>query len=129
MCVDHLRGITPLVALALATGCIHRGRPADAATIPAITVARVTNNNWLDVRVYGVRAGSRERIGIVRSFDTQVFELPEHLVQTRAIQLYVDAIGSRQSYQTDLIQVWPGQRIDLVVQQRLAQSYYSVSDP
>jgi hypothetical protein len=111
-------------------GCIHRGRAADTIpAIQAITRARVTNNHWLDVGVYAVRSGSRERIGIVRSFDTQLFELAPHLIETRGIRLYVDPMGSQQSYQTDFISVSPGQLIDLVVQDRLAQSHYSVFDP
>jgi hypothetical protein len=127
MRANHLHTIIALVALATTAACARRGRPAEPAS--AVTVARITNNNWLDIRVYADRGGSRDRIGLVRSFETQVFELPRHLVEAHALRLYVDAIGSPQSYRTDVIQVWPGQLIDLVVQERLTQSYYSVLDP
>lgn len=127
MRANHLRAIIALVALATTAGCMRRGRPEAPAS--AVTIARITNNNWLDIRVYADRGGPRERIGLVRSFETQVFELPRHLIEARSLRLYVDAIGSPQSYQTDFIQVWPGQLIDLVVQERLVQSYYSVLDP
>jgi hypothetical protein len=131
MRANHLRGIIAFVALAMMAGCTRRREaPAPGSVaIQAITTARVTNNNWLDIRVYALRAGTRERIGIVRAGDTQSFELPRHLIDARGIQLYVNAIGSPQSYQTDVISVWPGQWIELVVQERLAQSHYSVWTP
>jgi hypothetical protein len=126
-----LRGILAVVVVATSMGCIRRGRTGDAspAVVRAVTRARVTNNNWLDVGVYAVRSGNRERIGIVRSFETQLFELAPHLIEASGIRLYVDPIGSQQSYQTDLISVSPGQLIELVVQERLAQSHYSVFNP
>ena len=131
MRVNHLRSILAVLAVAATMGCIRRGKSADAlpADIEPITIARVTNNNWLDVGLYAVRGGSRERLGIVRSFETQAFELPPHFLVASGLQLYVDLIGSRQSYQTDRIQVSPGQLIELVVQERLAQSHYSVFNP
>jgi hypothetical protein len=131
MGANHLRGIIAVAAFMAATGCMRRGRVAEPAraTSTAVTTARIKNNNWLDIKVYAVRGGSRERIGIVRAFDTQVFELPRHLLDTRGLRLFVDLIGSQQWYQTDLIPVWPGQLIDLVVQDRLVQSHYSVFDP
>jgi hypothetical protein len=127
----HLRGILTLVALSMSVACFRRGKTPDlsSAEIQAITSARITNKNWLDVNVYAVRAGTRERIGIVRAFDTQVFVLPPYLLDTRGLRLHVDPIGSPQSYQTDVIPVWPGQWIHLVVQEKLNQSHYSVFDP
>jgi hypothetical protein len=131
MRANYLRGILAFVAVATTMGCARRGRAADAIpdAIPAITIARVTNNNWLDAGIYAVRSGSRERIGIVRSFETQAFELAPHLIAASGLQLHVDLIGSRQSYRTDRISVSPGQLIELVVQERLAQSHYSVFNP
>jgi hypothetical protein len=131
MRATYLRGILAVVAVAAAMGCVRRGKPADTlpADIQPITIARVTNNNWLDVGLYAVRGGSRERLGIVRSFETQAFELPPHFLAASGLRLYVDLIGSRQSYQTDRIPVSPGQLIELVVQERLAQSHYSVFNP
>jgi hypothetical protein len=131
MRANYLRGIIAVVALATTTGCIRRGRPTDPAStaVQPATIARVTNNNWLDIRLYAVRAGSRQVIGVVRAFETEAFELPRHLLAAHGIQLYVDPIGSPQWYQTDVISVSPGQVIELVVQERLAQSHYSIFYP
>ncbi len=131
MRANHLLGIIALVAFATTAGCTRRGGAAadPSPEIRPITIARITNNHWLDIRVYVVQAGARQRIGTVGAFDTQLFELPRHVTEARGLQFYVNAIGSRQSYQTDLILVRPGQIIELVLQERLVQSHYSVIDP
>src|SRR5918992_943497 len=108
--MSHSYGLIAIVAVATAAGCIPRDRTASPG--PAINkaiTARITNNHWLDVRVYGVRGGARDVIGTVRSFGTEVFELPSQFVASRGLRIFVDPIGSRQTYETDLISVWPGQ--------------------
>ena len=116
--------------LALAMGCMRFGRSKDGAlAVDAITTARITNNAWLDVNVYAGRSGSRQRLGTVTGQNTEVFQLPRSLVDARGVMIFIDAIGSPQTYQTDLIPAGPGQLIDVVVQQRLAMSYYSILSP
>src|SRR5688500_520202 len=116
--------------LALVMGCMRFGRAKAGATpIDAITTARITNNAWLDVNVYAGRSGSRQRLGTVTGQNTEVFELPRSFVEARGLSIFIDAIGSPQTYQTDVIPAGPGQQIDVVVQQRLAMSHYSVVSP
>jgi hypothetical protein len=128
---NHLYGLMAIATIATAAGCIPRDRTASPgpSSLRATTTARITNNHWLDVRVYGVRGGSRDVLGTVRSFGTEVFELPSQFVASRGLRIFVDPIGSRQTYETDLIAVWPGQMIDLVVLDRIQLSHYSVVDP
>ena len=94
-----------------------------------IATARITNNAWLDVNVYASRAGARQRLGTVTGQKTEVFELPRSFVEARGVSIFIDAIGSPQTYQTDVIPAGPGQQIDVVVQQRLAMSHYSLLSP
>jgi hypothetical protein len=128
---NHLYGLIATIALATAVGCTPRSRTASSepSSLKAITTARITNNHWLDVRVYGVQGGTRNVIGTVRSFGTEVFVLSSQFVATSGLRIFVDPIGSQQTYQTDLIPVWPGQMIDLVVQDRIQLSHYSVRGP
>lgn len=91
--------------------------------------ARITNNGWLDVNVFASVSEARQRLGTVTGQNTQVFTLPDRLIDARGLRIHIEPIGSEQSYQTDLIALGPGQQIDLVVQQRLSMSHYSVVDP
>ena len=126
----QLRGIVAIAVLALAAGCARSGRSGpDLGAFTEVATARITNNGWLDVNVYASRSGSRQRLGMVTGQNTQVFELPRSFVEARGIRIFIDAIGSPQTYQTDVIPAGPGQQIDLVVEQRLAMSHYSVGTP
>ena len=125
----QFRGLLTIAMLASAAACARSARPGnESSTLQGVTTARITNNNWLDVNVYAARAGSRLRLGMVGGQNTEVFRLPRHFVDARGVQILIDPIGSPQSYQTELISVAPGQQIDVVVQQRIAMSHYSVFD-
>lgn len=124
------RGIVAIAALALAVGCARSGRTApDLIAFDEVATARITNNGWLDVNVYASRSGSRQRLGTVTGQNSAVFELPRNLMQAQGLRILIDAIGSPESYQTDIIPAGPGQQIDVVVQQSLAMSHYSVGSP
>lgn len=126
----QLRGIIAIAMLALVMGCARSGRSAPGPiAFDEIATARITNNGWLDVNVYASRSGSRQRLGTVTGQNTEVFELPRSFVDARGLSIFIDAIGSPQTYQTDVIPAGPGQQIDVIVQQRLAMSHYSVLTP
>jgi hypothetical protein len=126
----HFRGPIILALVALAIGCARPGQSRRGAiAIDEVATARITNNGWLDVNVYATRSGARQRLGTVTGQNTAVFELPRSFIASRGLQIFIDAIGSPQTYQTDLIPAGPGQQIDVVVQQRLSMSHYSVLSP
>lgn len=130
MHIRQFRGIFVIAILALTMGCARSGRSAsDMIAFDEMATARITNNGWLDVNVYASRSGSRQRLGMVTGQNTRVFELPRSFVDARGLSIFIDAIGSPQTYQTDVIAAGPGQQIDVVVQQRLAMSHYSVLSP
>ena len=126
----QFRGVIAFAMLVLAIGCARSGRSRPGiAAFDEIATARITNHAWLDVNVYASLSGSRQRLGTVAGQNTQVFELPRTFVEARGVRIFIDAIGSPQTYQTDVIPAGPGQQIDVVVQQRLAMSHYSVGSP
>jgi hypothetical protein len=123
----QFRGLLAIAALLSAVACARAGQPGtQGPSVEDITTARVTNNGWLDVTVYALRGGSRQRLGTVTGQNTQVFRLPRNLVDARGVRLFIDPIGSPQGYRTDFIAVAPGQQIDLVVQPRISMSHYSL---
>ena len=123
----HFRSIAVVAILASTIGCMRPGQSVSSRrAIQEIVTARITNNGWLDVNVYALRSGSRQRLGTVTGQNAQVFQLPAGFVDAPGLRIFIDAIGSSQSYQTELIPLGPGQQIDVVVQQRLSMSHYSV---
>ena len=126
------RGFHGLLAIAMllsAVACARAGQGGDQSpSMQDITTARITNNGWLDVNVYASHGGSRQRLGMVTGQNTHVFRLPRNMLDARGVRLVIDPIGSPHGYQTELISMSPGQQIELVVQQRISMSHYSVFD-
>ena len=106
----------------------HNERAPDRAGEP-VTV-RVTNNNWLDMRIYVVETtASRRRwpLGNVTGLSTARFEIPDHLgAELGHLVLVAEAIGSRGRQLTPHLQTWPGARVDWTLGATLRFSYASV---
>ena len=103
-------------------------RTPDRAGEP-VTV-HVTNNNWLDMRIYVVETTtgrSRWPLGNVTSLSTARFEVPDHLgAELGSLLLVAEAIGSRERRFTEPLQTWPGALVDWRLEGRLSLSYASV---
>ena len=95
----------------------------------SVTV-RVTNNNWLDMRIYVVETTLGRRrwpLGSVTSLSTARFEIPIQLgADLGTVILVAEAIGSRQRRFTGRLQTWPGALVDWRLEGRLSLSYASV---
>ena len=95
----------------------------------SVTV-RVTNNNWLDMRIYVVETATGRRrwpLGNVTSLSTARFEIPDHLgAELGSLLLVAEAIGSRERRFTDRLQTWPGALVDWSLEGRLSLSFARV---
>lgn len=79
---------------------------------------RVTNHNWQDLRVYFLRNGSRLRLGLVTTNQTETFRLPLNAeVESGGVRLLVVPIGANWSYETDPILVQRGETLAWTIQQ------------
>jgi len=87
----------------------------------------VQNNNWLDAHVYLVRRGSmRTSLGFVTALGKREFELPSWATLLgNDVQILVHLIGGV-SYLTPVVNVYPGDVVELVVQNNLALSSTAV---
>ena len=101
---------------------------ADPAFEP-VTV-RVTNDNWLDIRIYGVETLTSPRrwpLGNVTGLTTASFEIPDHLdADLGNLVLVAEAIGSRQRVFTDRLQTHPGSVVVWKIGATLNLSFASV---
>ncbi len=80
------------------------------------------NNNWLDAHVYLVRGSMRKSLGLMTALGTREFELPSWAtLPGNDVQILVHLIGGV-SYLTPMVNVYPGDVVELVVQNNLALS-------
>ena len=86
----------------------------------------VQNNNWLDAHVYLVRGSMRTSLGFMTALGKREFELPSWAtLPGNDVQILVHLIGGV-SYLTPVINVYPGDVVELVVQNNLALSSTAV---
>ncbi len=97
-------------------------QPPGAAQASGVSVV-VISHNWADLRIYVVAEASQQRLGIVRSFNTEEFEVPKVILAPRyEIQLAAEAIGSSDRYLSESILVTPGETIEWHLENQLVHS-------
>ena len=89
--------------------------------------AQVTNNHWLDIRVYAVADGREHRLGTVTSFSADTFTLPRWFADVaHNTQLVAYPIGSRSGVATPILLLVPGDVIQWRVENNLNLSNVAV---
>jgi hypothetical protein len=80
----------------------------------------VENNNWLDAHLYVVRGGMKTSLGFITALGRREFELPSRTVLPGdEVQILVHLIGGV-SFLTTAVDVYPGDVVELVIQNNLA---------
>jgi hypothetical protein len=104
------------------------GKRAQTVFDPAReTYVAVTNNHWLDIAVYAVRAGTRFRLGTVRGLSEDSLPLRSSVVGSGDnIRLLVSPIGSRGGHLTDYLSIGGDRWIHFQVQNPLNLSSFTV---
>lgn len=115
--------------LTLAASASAQETPKKVASKPdkeAIKLV-VENNNYLDMHVYGMRDGYYRSLGMVTGLSTAEFTIPESLALPGGdFQILADPIGGTLSYQTDPIVISTSKEIDLLIQNNLALSSFTL---
>ncbi len=120
-----------ILAVALTAGCASAGHGEseglpDVIPVELTTWVYVTNNNQLDIRVFAFDNTQSITLGSVPSFTTESFELPRSILGRGQVRIMADPIGEPTAYVTPLINFSPGQDIEVIVQNNLALSTYSL---
>lgn len=127
---------SPLVAALLAVGgasaCAHGGSGSpmidDGDTRETVQV-RVENENWADMRIYAVRAGTERRLGRVTSLDTRSFEVPRTLMDGAIdLRLVARGLASAETTTAGPIHVNPGDVVVWNLKNDLDLSSYRVRE-
>ncbi len=137
MNISRWAAMMAVAAGVLAAGCAHATREggvgsgtmsvASSSSHADAPVIQVRNRHWQDVNVYLVLAGSRFRLGTVSSNHTDRFPIARFAGwDTHPLQVYVDPIGSTDTFTTDDFYLADGQWADCVVEGTLRLSSYMV---
>jgi len=105
------RATVLLFALALWNCSIFRtqSRAEDAAELVTITVI---NHNVLDMTLYSVRQGGRERLGDVTAAMSSSFKVPLRRFPGNELQLYADPIGSNRGVTSEILHLSGGDVVE-----------------
>ena len=120
-----VRVVVPtLVLLVAPAGCIKHSVIPDE---PDVITISVSNSNPLDMTVYAVNQSMRIRLGTVSTASTQRFTISLHQISpTGELQLLADPVGSRRTFTSEPIHVFPGQAVEWVLQADLRQSSLTI---
>lgn len=137
MSIARWSGLAAAAALGLllcAGGCATAGQEGAAPQVavrsgpsadgPAI---QVLNRHWQDINVYLLLGGTRYRLGTVGTTHTARFAISRFAGwDTRSMQIFVDPIGSTDTYTSESFNLGTGQWADCVVEGNLSMSSYMV---
>ena len=119
---------SPMVMLAILmtvyAGCkSSQDDPGPASAAAAGMTLHVQNHNTLDMRVFLLRDGQRQKIGTVPSMTGQIFEVSAaELGGALELRLLADPIGSQDSFSTQPIPIQPGAIIEWQVEKDIRLS-------
>jgi hypothetical protein len=124
------RRTTAVLAAALiaAHAACFGSRQKDGDSGPAPNnelIVAVQNNNWSDVTIYVLQGGRRVRLGTIAANARAVLTLQGAFGGAGSFRLLLDPIG-RNAYLTDPIALRPGDVLDLVIENNLRLSSWSV---
>lgn len=115
-----------VAALSSATSCVFRHQPSTADDDSDVVTLNVINHHPLDVVVFNVRQGYRERIGDVTAASTGSFRLHLRRFPGNEVQFYADPVGRTQGVTSDVLHLFPGQAADWTLETDLARSSIAI---
>jgi hypothetical protein len=118
--VAALLFVVTLSACSLFRSQTHGDDDTDIVTIT------VVNHNTLDVTLYNVRQGRRERLGDVTAAMSNSFKLPLRRLPGNELQLYADPIGSNRGVTSEVLRLSPGDVVEWTLETDLARSHVMI---
>ena len=122
----RLTGVVALLLVVALSGCSvfrSQSRGNDDEDVVTITVV---NHNTLDVTLYNVRQGRRERLGDVTAAMSNSFKLPLRRLPGNELQLYADPIGSNRGVTSEVLHLSPGDVVEWTLETDLARSHVMI---
>jgi hypothetical protein len=123
----NLHTLRLVLLLALLIGCAH-GRGASVEVVPkADWTLTVNNHHWLDVSIFVLYDGGRDRIGTVAATHNQTYSLPFRMITAgRTVRLEANPIGATKNVTTDALTVRGGGHVEWTLETGLERSSVAV---
>lgn len=115
-----------VAALSSASSCAFRHQSSTGDDDSDVATLNVINHHPLDVVVFNVRQGYRERIGDVTAASRGSFRLHLRRYPGNEVQFYADPIGRSQGVTSDVLHLYPGQEADWTLETDLARSSIAI---
>ncbi|HTE46158.1 MAG TPA: hypothetical protein VK636_12980 [Gemmatimonadaceae bacterium] len=115
-----LAALTALCACALMRG---PSLPEDATDIVTLNII---NHHRLNVTVFNVAQGRRERLGEVTAASTASFKLHLRRLPAPEIQLFADPIGAPAGVTSEVLHVSAGDNVDWTLETDLGRSHAAI---
>lgn len=113
-----------LVAATGACNALRRGSgPEDETDVVMVTVV---NHNQLNVTVFSVAQGRRDRLGEVTAAATSSFRLHLRRLPANELQLLADPVGSPRTATSELLHVAAGDEVRWILETDLARSHVEI---
>ena len=112
-----------LLLASAACSALRHNPPEDETDV--ITI-RIVNNNLLNVTVFNVASGHRDRLGEVTSAASSSFRMHLRRLPTNEIQLMADPIGSTRPVTSEVVRVRAGDEVEWVLESQLSRSHIAI---
>lgn len=90
------------------------------------SVLVVANNYWGEMDVFALNGGTRVRLGSVMTGKTATLKISRDLLARPEVQFQIDPVGPEDAFTFPPISIHPGATVELMVQNSLRMSSYSV---
>jgi hypothetical protein len=117
--------VTLLLCIGITACRARAGTPIQEDDTDAITVS-IVNHYRLNVVVFNVASGHRDRLGEVTAAATGSFTLHLRRYVGNEIQLLADPIGSPETVKTEALHLVPGDVLEWTIEDALARSHYEI---
>ena len=115
-----------VASMSAATSCVFRHQPPSPEDDSDIVTLNVINHHPLDVVVFNVRQGYRERIGDVTAAARGSFRLHLRRYPGNELQFFADPVGRAQGVTSEVVHLFPGQTADWTLETDLARSMIAI---
>ena len=112
-----------MLSLAACTTLKRGDSTADETEVVTVTVV---NHHPLNVTVFSVAQGRRDRLGEVTTAATSSFKVHMRRLPGNEMQLLADPVGSSRTTTSELLHVGPGDTVQWILETDLARSHVQI---